>query len=134
MPRRISATVSEAINRSSSRCAAIQPSSGSEGCGFTTLLMISCREDSVSQVDLSPLFTWAREVESGPHQSERRRAVRMPPDLGGSPVTAVFMAARTCSACPSSARRRASDRIKSRSNLSAMISKRVKPRCVRRAR
>lgn len=40
IPRRISATVSEAMNRSSSRCSAHQASSDSEGCGLTILLMM----------------------------------------------------------------------------------------------
>lgn len=40
MPRRISATVSDAMNRSSSRGAAIQANSDSDSCGLTTFLMM----------------------------------------------------------------------------------------------
>src|SRR5262245_20472912 len=52
---------------------------------------------------------------SAPTSGERRRAFKMPPGFGGSSATAVFTAARTSSASgPSSARRRASVRIRSR--------------------
>ena len=40
MPRRISAIVSEATNRSSSRCTAIQSTRRADGCSSTALLMM----------------------------------------------------------------------------------------------
>src|SRR5690348_15668720 len=87
------------------------------------------------RLTLRPFSRGRERSRSAPTRGERRKAVRILPGLGGLPATAVLTAMRTFSACgPSSAKRRASVRINSRSDSRAMISKRVRPRWDRRAR
>ena len=136
-PRQISATVRDAMNRSSSVCSVSHASRASDGRGLVTLLMTFV--SSRYRVTDRPCghhcggrrFTsrWA------PTRGERRSASSMPPLLAGWPATVRLTVALIWSASgPFSASRRASDRISSRSSSRPNTSNRAMPRSVRRDR
>ena len=129
-PRRISATVSEAMNQilvdlfrhpsheqfRRSRLGDVADDVGVE-------------EITAHSSTLRPGSKRRAGAISAPTRGERRSASRMPPFLGGSPPSVRLTAERSREASgPASARRRASDRIRSRSAWSPRTSNRAIPR------
>src|SRR5712671_704585 len=96
---------------------------------------VGIKEITAHSSTLRPVSNRRTGAMSAPTRGERRSASRMPPFLGGSPEIVWLTTARSREASgPSSAKRRASDRMRSRSPSSPRTSNRAIPRLRRRFR
>ena len=132
IPHRISATVSEAIVDLFSHPGQ-QRFRRRQLCDVTD--DVGIKEITDHSSTLRPDSNRRTGATSAPTRGERRSAWRMPPFLGGSPEIVWLTTARSREASgPSSAKRRASDRMRSRSPSSPRTSNRAIPRLWRRFR
>jgi hypothetical protein len=136
IPRRISATVIEEMNRSSSALFRHPRDQVFRWHWFDDIADdIGVEEAPAHRSTLRPRVTGRLRSRSAPTKGDRRNASRIPPFFGGSVEMVRRTAARIRAESGSlPASRFASDRIKSRSPSSPRTSNRAIPRCLRRFR